>query len=91
MALFTADLDGDSWRVSAPDGSRVVIDAGWPWRLRLAVPGLLAPLSVWEVIDAAREGLWGLRVVGHSAYGTSHYIVSAGQTTGLPLFEGGLR
>lgn len=86
--IVTADLDGDSWRIEAPDGSRVVQDAGPPWRLRLVVPGVLAPLSVREVIEAAREGACGLRVVGHSPYGRSDYVVGVEAGEEMPLFDG---
>lgn len=88
MPLFTADLDGDSWRVSAPGGSRVVTAEHWPWRRRLEVPGLLAPLGAWEVIEAARNGLYGLRVVGHSPHGRSDYVVGVGADEAMPLFGG---
>lgn len=87
--LVTADLGGDSWRVSAPDGSRVVTDAR-TFRLRLVVPGLLAPLSVWELIESARAGACGLRVVGHSAAGSHTYVVGVEMSEGMPLFVGAL-
>lgn len=86
MTTVTADLDGDSWRISAPAGSRVETDHGTPWRQRLHIPGVLRPLTTWEVIEAAREGLWGLSVLGHSVYGTSTYVTGQRVEPARPLF-----
>jgi hypothetical protein len=88
MTTITADLSGDSWRLRAPDGSRVERDAGWPWRPRLVIPGVLEPLTVWCAIEAAREGLYGLRVVGHSGCGMSHYVTGQQYEPERPLFQG---
>lgn len=87
--LVNVDLDGESWRIAAPDGSRVVRDEEYPWRMRLVVPEGLTPLSCWEVIARAERSECGLRVVGYPIAGLSSAIVSAGETSGMPLFEGG--
>jgi hypothetical protein len=84
--IIRAYLDGDFWRVAAPPGSAVERDAGPPFRERLSIPGVLGPLTTWQVIEYARERLLGLRVVGHSVYGLDFYVVEVPEVGTLPLF-----
>lgn len=85
--FLKADLHGDWYLIQAPDGCTVEAQTDWPWRILCRIPGLLCRLGVWEVIEAARQELYGLRVVKYEPYSTRNCIRCEWREPELPLFS----
>lgn len=82
--VMTVGTGGDSWRILAPPGTTIIdneLGRGY-----IIIPGVLAPLGAWAVIEAARLGLFGLRPFGYSPSGTTKYLACLYPDTPLPLF-----